>query len=515
MLQELKDARVDFDSEIGLNVIDISLQFNDTLLIPLEEGDEGIKPKIKLMPGENDLLELHISQVFPPMTLDSFKIFDDSNFSKVVDIPFFSDFYSEGNLKFGFNLNTFNDRNKFNGLTLDSLKLDKGNLSIDLNTYTHFFSSFSFRFPGITNPNNKILEVENFVPTLQNHKLNIDLSDYKIKLLRKNFTEYFLVELDYYLESKNNSDTTVTPKIDFNMGGLDIDYFYGSLGIDTIVTKADTIELFKEKFLNGQDFEVDVYEPSIKLNVRNQFGLPFEIGIDKATMIFQDLSEADVTGLPKSVIINAPLLAEKNEIITTNIEINPNTNLDLLISKSPKEIHLGYQVLSNPYDEFQKNYLRDSDTLFAELNMRIPFELSISEIKLDKKTDLAFFSSLETAKVKPVFIQVISNISNSFPFELNVQSYFLDKDSVVLDSLFSAEVEILGSTSVNSPNYITIESAKEKTQIENLYDCTQMITVAKFQTTNSEEKIPVKIFGESELKMELTFLSKLNVNNGK
>jgi hypothetical protein len=171
-------------------------------------------------------------------------------------------------------------------------------------------------------------------------------------------------------------------------------------------------------------------------------------------------------------------------------------------------------MFTNPYNTSQKNYLRDNDTLFTALNMRIPFFLRVSKIELKDSSNLEFFSKLETAVVKPTFIQINSEIANSFPFELYVQNYFVDKNYTILDSLFSSEVKIEGSKTVETPNYITIETQKDKSQIENLYQCTSLITVAKFQTSDADNNIAVKFFNNSELKMELTLLSKLNVNNG-
>lgn len=516
MIQDLKDARVDFDTEIGLNVVDISLKFNDTLFLPVNETEDGLKPEIKLIVGEDDLLELQASMEFPPMTIDSFEILDGTGFSKEIDLPMFSDFYSEGKLIFGFNLNSFSkdEEGEFSNIKLDSIKLDKGQLIIDLNTYTHFFSSFSFRFPGITTASNQMLSIENFIPTPQHHTLEIDLSNNKIEILRKNFSEYFLVELDYYLESKNNSDTTIVPKIMFEMGEMDIEYFYGSLGNYTLENEVFTTPVFDNKILEGQEFEVDIRNPEINLNFRNQLGLPLKIGIDFAKMIFADSSEVQITGLPDLVIVEAPLLEERDEIKTTKITIDPNTNLDLLISKSPTEVQLGYQIITNPSNPFQQNYFRDSDTLFADLEVRIPFELYVSEINLDNKSQVDFFSSFSSAKIKPTFAQIKSEISNSFPFELFVQSFFIDQDSVVLDSLFDREIKIEGSVDVNNPNTVNIETLKDNEQLKNLYNCTHIITVATFQTTNAQKRLPVKFFGESELKIELTFLSKLNVNSG-
>lgn len=514
MLQDLKNARFDFDTEIGLNVVDISLKLNDTIPIPIEDEVGGLKPIIQLVPGENDMLELQISQEFPGLTLDSFNLTKDTLLSKEINLPMFSDFYAEGSMKFGFNLNTFSKNGKLSQMKIDSIKLDDGLLKIDLNTYRHFYSSFSFRFPGITDENNEMLSIENFTPNSQKHIIEIDLSNYKIEVLLKNLTEYFLIELDYYLES-NNSNNPDTPKVNITLQDLDIDYIYGNLGRDTIrKNQIEEIELFKKPLFGEQEVIIDLQEPEISLNVRNQMGLPFGIYIDSASMYFKESPSLKITGLPESIIIDAPDIDEKNTTKATKITLDKNTNLDLLISQSPSKLILGYQMFTNPYNTSQKNYLRDNDTLFTALNMRIPFYLRVSKIELKDSSNLEFFSKLETAVVKPTFIQINSEIANSFPFELYVQNYFVDKNYTILDSLFSSEVKIEGSKTVETPNYITIETQKDKTQIENLYQCTSLITVAKFQTSDADNNIAVKFFNNSELKMELTLLSKLNVNNG-
>jgi len=515
ILDDVKNAKVDLTTEWGLNVADVSLMIQDTLNVPVGSFGNLQEPKILLFPGEDGILEMHLTQKFNPITLDSIVNFKDSVFNEIIELPGVSDFFSTGDIIIGFGLGTFSKDEKFKSKKIDSLKLDGGNFRIDFDTYEHFDSRFTFTFPGLTSESNEILEVTDFQPDAQNNSVLLDLSGYKIQVLRKRKREYFLLKLHYYIESKN-INSGVDPIIDLTLENLDVEYAYGNFGLDTLKDVGrQEIVLFEEQVIRGQNITVDFKRPEIEIQVLNSFGLPFKYDIKKLLMYFPDGDSTAVTGVPKSIFIDAPTSSNKNSYVPSLIKLNPNTNIDLLLGRSPTHIVVDGDLIINPYNAASKNYLRDRDTLSGVLDVNLPFELRVSQLTLKDTLHREIFDFLDNPDFFADEIKLKTDVSNAFPFELDLQTYFTNENLEIIDSLFENSVKISGSAVENiEPVNEVFYTNKNRNQIMELLNTHHTIIEAGFRTANAEEETIVTFKEDQKLDIQLTIFTKLNVQSG-
>ena len=517
ILDDVKNAKVDFVSHWGLKIADVSLMINDSLHIPIDSIDGMGKTSMVLFPGEEGIIEMHFEQEFKPVTLDTIvKYYQESTFKDTIEFRSLSNFFIEGNTRMGFQLGTFSNNNDFKNARIDSLKLDKGILRLDFDTYQHFNSKFSFTFPGISNENNEILKLDEFIPDVTNHSVKMDLSNHKVQVLRENNKEYFIIDFQYFLESRND-EIEVEPRIYLTFEDLDIDYAYGNFTNVTIQDLGeDTISLFQQQLIVGEDIKIDFKKPEIELHTFNSFGLPFIYKVRKLTMYFPDGDSSNITGVPEQIYIEAPTNPDLHHNLPSVIKIDPSTNIDLLLGRSPTRMAVNGNLTLNPVNPRTRNYLRDEDTLSVVLDIDLPFQLSVSKLTF-KETfqDTKSFFNLKSSSMQAQEIEIKTDVSNSFPFELDLQVYFADKDTLVIDSLFQEPVKISGSGIENSaPVKATYYSDKNRNEIERLYKTQNIILEAGFETANAEEEMIVSFTDNHSLDIELTVFTKLNVQSG-
>ncbi len=513
IFEDIENAKIDFTTELGLHLADVSLYIDETLDINIDTIIEGMpSPVIELSPGEDGILKLHISQEFPPVKLDSILNLKDTIFVDTIGFPAIYGFFIEGDMSFGFQLTTF-DKEMFENKTVDSIKLDGGFLSLEFNTYDKFYSEFNLSFPGITDEFNNILTIDNFIPTSTNNTVDIDLTNHKLQVLTRRDKEYFLIDLDFFIESLD-TDTDVEPMIKIKMGELDLDYAYGSLGYDTIPNFGVQEIAMPGQLIEGQDVIFDFEKPEIKLQALNSFALPFRYDVKDFSMHFPDGSSEKITGLDDQIYINAPQLSTPDEYIPSTIALDTSTNFDLLMSKGPNLLTIDGDLWTNPDNPDYKNYLRDEDSLSTRLDIDIPFSMRITEIVLRDTIINEIFKQLKNESFSAERVKIKTDILNTFPFDLDLQAYFYNVYDILIDSLFTEPLKIDGSSQEKGILETTYYADKEGTQMEDLLETQKVITVAKFKTANAEEEKIVSFRNEDSLSIKLTIFSKINIQPG-
>lgn len=513
ILDDIEDAKVDFVTELGLHLADVSLFVDEALNIDIDTIIEGMpKPIIVLSPGEDGVLKLHVSQEFPPVRLDSIINLKDTAFIDTIGFPAIYGFFIEGDMSFGFQLTTF-DKEKFEGKSIDSIKLDGGMLNLEFNTFEQFYSEFNITFPGIVDENNNVVTIEDFIPTITNNKVDIDLTNHKIQVLERRDKQYFLIDLNFYIESLD-ADTEIEPLIKVKMSELDLDYAYGSLGYDTIPNFGMQKISMPGQLIEGQDVTFDFEKPEIKLKTLNSFALPFRYDVKNFSMHFADGNQENVTGLPDHIYIGSPSTISPDEFVASTIALDTSTNFDLLMSKGPDLLTIDGNLWTNPDDPDFKNYLRDKDSLSTILDIDIPFSMRISEIVLRDTARNEIFKQLKNESFSTERIKIKTDVTNSFPFDLNLQAYFFDEYDFLIDSLFSEPVKINGPENGNGSIETTHFADKDNSRIENLIKTQKVVTVARFKTANTEEEKTVSFRNEHKLDIKLTVFTKINVQTG-
>ncbi|MEZ5071544.1 MAG: hypothetical protein R2751_11395, partial [Bacteroidales bacterium] len=385
-------------------------------------------------------------------------------------------------------------------------------LSVQFNTYGQFQSEFGLSFPGIVDESNEALEIRNFVPTEEQHEISIDLRDHTIKVDKKGEKEYFIIDLDYYLESLDET-TDAEPEVVVMLKDLDLDYAYGSLGYDSIPEFGEQKIALPGKLWKDQDVSFDFEKPEIKLRTLNSFALPFRYDVNSFLLHFPDDRTEAITGLPDNLYIDAPAPESTGGYESSTIALDPSTNFDVLLAEGPSLLTLDGILWTNPSEPDLKNYLRDQDSLSAILDLDIPFSMHISEIVLRDTIQKAIFDALDQPSYDAETIIIKTDISNSFPFDLRLQSYFFDESDHIIDSLFTNPVLITGPGADLKATKTSVNVEKDRMQIERLYATDKTVTVARFKTSDAEEEKIVSFRDDQKLDVKLTVFARLNIQS--
>ncbi|PID92405.1 MAG: hypothetical protein CSA96_03425 [Bacteroidetes bacterium] len=510
LFDDIENAEVDLSTEIGLHVADLSFYIDSTLNIEIDSLFDGMSaPVIELAPGEDGVLRLHIQQNLPPFRLDSFLTLEGTVFTDTIGFPALNGFFIEGKTLFGFQLSTF-DSQFLTGKTIDSIRLDRGRLNLQFNTYEQFNSKFSIRFPGIVDANNAELQVLDFIPSAKHKELEFDLSNHTIKLTKRNEKEYFTIDLDYFIEGLEE-DSPQEPEIRVILSDMDLDYAYGSLGYDTIPGIRDLEVPMPGPQFENQEVSIDFENPQISFNTLNSFALPFRYDINSFLMRLPDGRFEEVTGIPDSIYIGAPDASAPDEYISSSFALDPSTNFDILMSEGPDLLLIEGELWTNPYEPEHKNYLTDKDSLSVQLDLDIPFSMRVSEIVLEDSTWKVDFRQLDNSSYRIEKLKMKIDIENGFPMDLHLQSYFYDDAGAVIDSLFSRAVDITGPGDEGGFTVATFYMYKDREALERLFNTKKTRTIARFKTSEADEEKIVSFLEEQALNIKLTFFAKLSI----
>ncbi|MBT3384161.1 MAG: hypothetical protein HN778_07340 [Prolixibacteraceae bacterium] len=500
--KDIPDAQLNISPEFGLPIAKGNLTLSEVF-----KPDED--SSMFLYPGEDGILHLIFKQNIDTLEIDELMsdlMGDQLLLNDSITLPRVSNGVSISSPETYFNLHLDSILQE---QQVDSLLLNSGIIEFDFKTWENYDSKFSITLPNLCDSEGENIRILDFVPTAENHKITFNLENGKLKInSSENSKGIFTVQLGYNIMGKSTDNNIHDPTISFKMFNFDINSAYGKLGGFSIDLDPIYIDLFSENPLGEQVIELDLGEPQINLLFLNQFGFPFSFEFTQIGFI-KDGAFEEITGVPKSILVEAPPLGSENEFTTTVFEIDPNSNLDQLASKFPQQMVIDGQFEINPNDPNAYNFIREQDIMISRVEADIPLSFRLTQIGLDDTTSLNL-SSLENLEDNLELIKLQTKIKNDFPFELDMQAYFADENYIILDSLFNEPIHILGSEFTEIPAESNIWVDKTNAQIRTLKGCKHLISNAYFYTRDSNSGEIVDFYSGQGLEIEITGFAKIN-----
>jgi hypothetical protein len=301
----------------------------------------------------------------------------------------------------------------------------------------------------------------------------------------------------------------------FGMDNIQFRALFGEMGTLAFPMEADSInvDVFNSTF-NG---DVTLSSPSIRLTMRNSFGLPVGFDINSVQAIKLNspviaLSGAAVSAPLNPYLLDAPDYLQIGQTIDSEIEItSSNSNLAQLISSLPRYLAYQFDLSLNPPPITAKNFVLDTSRLTIGVHVELPFHGSFSELSLSKRFDFdgIGIDDLGRSKIKLKTI-------NETPLDMRVQAYFVDANEVVLDSLFidrtivkGAPVDANGFT--QSANEVEMEVPITQAKVDRIDQATHVMLVATMITVNNGT-VPVKISSTDKLQVILGVNTRVKYN---
>lgn len=247
------------------------------------------------------------------------------------------------------------------------------------------------------------------------------------------------------------------------------------------------------------------------IEIRNSYGLPIQLTIDPFHTVAQNRPQVNINlfghGSPNSFTIQAP--EQPGQTAVTQVETN--SNLAEAISSLPDYIVFDITALTNPGNNLNDvNFILDNSRF--EVDLTIQAELFGRVDALILRDTVEF--NLDTEQADS--LQLLVNITNTFPLNAALQIYFSDPEFQVLDSLFSNDTHLISGAPVGGgPDFRTTQPETKFTivevppgKIENLAKSDHLIIVTTLSTTDNAY---AKIYTEYYIEIELATKASLNI----
>jgi hypothetical protein len=394
-----------------------------------------------------------------------------------------------------------------NGAEVDSISLRGGNLLWDISSNFRHDITIDIIIPsatknGLPYSQNIILDYTGTVPVLYN--VNVDLSGYDLDLsAANNGGTANTVSATYSLTVNydHNESVAITDSIDFSMrfSGLDFENVYGYLGNQVV----DIPETSSEFSTGG--ISMSLVNPKLTLTINNSFGLPIDASFSKLEGGY-DGGTISLTGVPNPIEFEYPRVGEEGQSKATVISLDgTNSNLSEFMASGLSSLTFAGSATTNPDGNIGSNFITADGKFSVDMEVELPLYGSISNFGIVDTMDLNL-SSLDSLPLAS--IDFVLNVENEFPFDINVQVYFVDDNFIIIDSLMQSSQKLIESCTVdgngdllsatNSQSVISINQAL----LDNVKNSTKIILVGSIATANNGTT-PVKLYSNYKMDFDL------------
>jgi hypothetical protein len=288
------------------------------------------------------------------------------------------------------------------------------------------------------------------------------------------------------------------------LNNFEASYVEGYLGSDIYELERDTIVI--DFFGNWTRGDVYFADPKINLKVNNSFGFPVR---SKANVL--DVFTVNNEILPiesiylDNIVVDYPSLSEVGQTKTTHFDFNKdNSNIDVILGAGPTAIDYDFDVVANPDSNTTiRGFMTDSSFMNVQVEVELPMYGTASGFEARDTFSIDFDSYQNYDFVE---FKVISE--NGIPLDVGIQIFFADENGIVLDSLFTPNVNVIQAAPVDGTGlpvdisekttFTTIEGAR----LENIKVAKQLYMRSSFSTVNNGQTM-VKILSSQQVEVRM------------
>ncbi len=346
---------------------------------------------------------------------------------------------------------------------LNKIVFSKGKIKVNVKQGLPHTTILKFTFNEITKNSKKLVDSLVYKPGAD--FMEIDLAGYEADFSTKKLS----FSVDDLIIIPVSKDILSTDKIvlGVEMNGIDFESIEGYFGQLAIPQINDTIKIDELKDLKGK---FGITDPSIKLTVKNGFGIPVELGMDNFAVIRKDQTKLPLT-------VNTPLVIKcpaklGDPDVTSILELNKSTisNIVKLVSSETKEIQIGGKLLVNKDGDpnTTTNFIKNTSSIALDAEVTVPFTGYASGFTFADTSDFSYnFDGLKSLQMRLVY-------RNTLPIDIDAKVFFLDQfnqpikvDGKILNLLSSSTEKL-----IKSPNLKYDSSTKswklDKADIDNV-----------------------------------------------
>ncbi len=405
-----------------------------------------------------------------------------------------------------------------NGPKIDSVIFKTGNLDIALSSDFKYSGQIKIIIPNAKKNGVAFTKTLQFtytgtVPVLST--TSGDLAGYKFDMTNGGtaFNE-FVVNLEVTL-SGTGSTPLVTDQITLTqtLSNMTFDRIFGDIGQMSLSPDVDSVDIsiFKNVLGTGA---FTLADPKIKFLIYNSYGVPINASLSQFEGYTPGGGSFAITGAPTLLPIQSPGFNQIGQMLLDSFSLENSTpsNIASVINNTPK--YLIYQLASqtNPAGgATHANFVLDTSRLKVDMEINLPLYGTAMNFVLQ---DTMPFNFGETMPDEVDYALIRTFNSNGFPFDVDLQIYFVDSLYNKLDSLVVPNQIILKSgivnTTVGDPNYgkvispsaTTLDAVLTRTRLVNLKPAKYLLIRALANTANGGTT-NIKIYSNYKLDVKL------------
>lgn len=409
-----------------------------------------------------------------------------------------------------------------NGPKIDSVIFKTGALALSLNSDFKYSGQIKIIIPGAKKNGIVFSKIIPFtysgsVPVLSN--ANVDLAGYKFDMTNGgiSFNE-FIVNFEVTLSGTGNpispsDQITITQ----SLSNLKFDKIFGDIGQMSLSPAVDSVDLSIFKHALGAA-SFTLADPSVKVVLSNSYGVPITASLSQFEGYTPGVGSYAITGSPNPLPILSPGFNQIGQILKDSFSLdNSNSNIATVINNTPKSLIYKITSQTNPAGgSTHSNFVIDTSRFKADMEVDLPLYGTAMDFLL---VDTLPFKITQTIPKEVESALIRTYNSNNFPFDVDMQVYFVDSVYTKLDSLVIPNQLVLKSGTVNSitgivtsPTENIYDATLNKTRLDNLKTSKYLLIRALANTTNggttnvkiySDYKINVKIGIQVQVKAEI------------
>ena len=353
-----------------------------------------------------------------------------------------------------------------NGPKIDSLIFKTGTLDLALSSDFHYSGQIKIIIPaakknGVAFTKTLPFSYSGFVPVLS--AASGELAGYKFDMTNggTSFNE-FVVNLEVTL-SGSGSAPLVSDQITLTqtLSNMTFDKIFGDIGQMSLTPDVDSVDISIFKNVLGAG-SFTLADPKIKVLISNSYGVPINASLSQFDGYSPGLGSFAITGSPDPLPIQSPDFSQVGQMLTDSFSLQNSTpsNIASVINNTPKYLIYKLTSQTNPAGgTTHANFVIDSSRLKVDMEVELPLYGTAMNFVLQ---DTMPFDFGETMPDEIDYALIRTYNSNGFPFDVDLQIYFVDSLYTKIDSLVVPNQIILKSGIVNSivgdPNYGKVTS---------------------------------------------------------
>ncbi|MCH2046677.1 MAG: hypothetical protein MK212_21365 [Saprospiraceae bacterium] len=395
------------------------------------------------------------------------------------------------------------------GNTIDIVDFKAGTLEYVLQSPANEVVSVVLQFPSATQ-NGQVLE-----ETVVLNNTSSVTGSFSLAASRFNFNnsnnEF---PIRYVATRQSDGQPILLTNAEVTFRDLEYSYMQGYIGNYDFNFPLDTVIL--DIFGNWKQGEIYFEEPKIDIIVRNSFGLPIRMNIDRldADTYQGGLLALNAPQLQGGIDFDYPSLTEVGAVKTTTITVDNSSNLPAIIQNVPYQIYYELGAEANPDNNSSIiGHLTDTSKFEVDVNVELPLYGWADDFVVEDtfNLDLSTYEEFDALDFKLI-------TENGFPAEARMQLYFEDASGNVLDSLIHEETPIIvaaapvdGTGRVTEQVITTTTSSFPETRYDGIrYNAKIVRLKASFRTTDAGTS-SVRIYSDYELGIKFGARGNLDV----